>query len=188
MKHFWRVIENARPMPYDLDRQVENLGKELSTWTVSEVLQFELALRRELQALDNSAVAELYLLIFNEIRGEYPNYTFSGFLSDDNYIYFRAWIILQGEAFVASVQRDINAIRSLPIDVLLTVWGDSSGESLLYVADEASGGQARERAYEEHPELSYDGPGNELQLRDEATLCSVYTELCQYLQRHNTWF
>lgn len=161
----------------------------LDTWQQADLLEFEHVLRSELHNLETREVAELYILTFNKITGKNSTLTVDGYISDDNFLYFRCWIILQGVEFVKSIQQNINTIMDLPLSVLDTVWSDGGGEQLLYVTDRGEDTKIRDLACENFPDLDYDFSSKEVELpRAGVEICRAFPGLAVYLQRHSAWY
>lgn len=168
---FWDVIArtHSRERDYDADIHGEAIAQAMSTWSTEQLLSFELILRQEIQRLDTPEVAELYRMVFSE----------EDYISDDGFLYFRCWILLQGRAFTEAILSDINALAHLNYSHQ-SIWG---GEALLTATDDATGEEIRDEAYIRHPELDYDTHSAQYNrpLRSRAELAAQLPELSAFL-------
>lgn len=168
---FWDIIDrtHSREPDYDADIHGEAIAQAMSTWSAEELLSFELIVRKELQHLDTPEIAELYRMVFAE----------DDYISDDGFLYFRCWIILQGRAFTDAIKSDISALIHLDYSHQ-SIWG---GEALLTATDDATGQEIRDEAYIRHPELDYDTHSAQYNrpLRSRAELAIQLPELSAFL-------
>lgn len=163
---FWQAIDTAHHWKgahwseYDPDEQIALLTDHLATWNQEELLQFELTMRQELARLYTAEIIELYTVIWGECTPTKAGYDFDGYVSDDMFLYFRCWMLLQGKAFCDDMRADINRFVSggYSFDI-----ARCDGEGMLYVTDNAYAAThgdeedvIRDAAYDAAPELSYD--------------------------------
>ncbi len=89
----WRIIEQAKQESQgDGQRQVQLVEEALQQLSLEEIETFE----RIYQAFHNRSYSKrLWKAI----------HTFTGFVSDDNFHYFRAWLISRGEGIFCEVMR-----------------------------------------------------------------------------------
>lgn len=116
---FWQLIADTKAKhPNDFDAQMDALTLQLSALTNKEIIGFEATLREKVIELWSYKVKALYQILFGN------------YLSRDGFIYFRFWIISQGQEFyeLAIVNPDKLAGRIQP---------SYDGEMLMVVADKA---------------------------------------------------
>ena len=137
---FWRSIEksnkkqNANWSEYDIEEHIENLMELLSKSGKQKLIQFEKQLQIYLQQLYTAEIAELSIILECDFKHENETIIFDHSLSEDGFIYFRCWLLLKGQEFFTEISQDINALVSGKYGFNI---GDTWGEGLLYVADEA---------------------------------------------------
>lgn len=137
---FWNPIDksnqhkNSHWSEYDVDEHLENLTELLSGSSRQKLIQFEKFLQQNLHKLYTAEIAELAVILECDFKEENDQIIFDDYLSEDGFIYFRCWILLQGKEFFDDITKDINAFVSgkYGFDI-----ADTSAEGLLYVADEA---------------------------------------------------
>lgn len=137
---FWSSIEksnkhkNSHWSEYDIDEHLENLTELLSKSGKQKLIQFEKCLQENLHKLYAPEIAEFYILLTNDFENKNGQIVFEDYISEDGFIYFRCWILLQGKAFFDDIRKDLNAFISgkYGFDI-----ADTWAEGLLYVADEA---------------------------------------------------
>ena len=85
---FWRLIDDSRAKNQEsFDSQMDYLILQLSNMTDDEIIGFEKRLREKMIELWNYNIKSLYQILFGK------------YLSTDNFIYFRLWIISNGKGF-----------------------------------------------------------------------------------------
>ena len=137
---FWRSIEksnkkrNADWSEYNAEEHIENLTELLSKSGKQKLIQFEKQLQIYLNQLHTAKIAELSIILECEFKKENETIIFNDNLSDDGFIYFRCWLLLKGQEFFIEISQDINAFVNGKYSFNI---GDTWGEGLLYVADEA---------------------------------------------------
>lgn len=137
---FWNSIEKANKhknshwSEYDIDEHLQNLTESLSKSAKQKLMQFEKCLQENLHKLYTAEIAEFYILLTNDFQNKEGQIIFEDYISEDGFIYFRCWILLQGKSFFDDIQKDISNFVSGKYGVDI---GDTWAEGLLYVADEA---------------------------------------------------
>jgi hypothetical protein len=130
---FWQLIETAKK-DSGADQQVQEqvLISSLAKYAPEEIVEFECLMREYLIAADDFGIMAAQKII-------------DGYVSDDPYLYFRCWLVGQGEVvFQNALQRP---------DSLATVVEDpySEFEALLYVAtaayEQRTGQQEEDESY-----------------------------------------
>lgn len=132
---FWKLIEaskSARITSDDLDGQIAQLANLLSEHSSEEIVEFEVELRRILHELYRGDIVDLCIMIDNDFRLVDDKVVFEDGISDEGFIYFRCWLILQGEKLIKTLADGIENIVDVSVDI-----ADTWGEGLLYVADDA---------------------------------------------------
>lgn len=137
---FWSSIEksnkhrNSDSSEYDIEEHLENLTKLLSKSGKQKLIQFEKCLQQNLQKLYTAEIAELYIILTNDFKNENGQIIFDDYISEDGFIYFRCWLLLQGKELFDDITKDINSIINEKYGFNID---DTWAEGLLYVADEA---------------------------------------------------
>jgi len=187
---FWQLIETARAVqthPSHLNEAIAKLEDLLEDWSPQEMESFEKILREELQALFRSEIVELYLILENDFHEQNGRIVFNPYVSEDSFLYFRCWLILQGEACCRDIVSNPENILKFGVDISNT-WG----EGLLYVADNAyarhhgndDGFAIRDAVSFAHPELDYDFGGYKMKGEvDNMELDRKYPNLVAAIRR-----
>ena len=189
-ERFWEAIcksnkkGNKNWRTYDIDEHLENLTKLLSKWTKEQLIDFEIMLEKSLQQLYKASIAELSIILECNFKKENGTIIFDDYLSDDGFIYFRCWLILKGKEFFDDILENINNFNNgkYSFDI-----GNTWGEGLLYVADEAylakhsnaDESEISDAVFEQYPEIHYDSPYREMdkQPKGGIYLQKMYPEL-----------
>jgi hypothetical protein len=145
---FWQLIDATHQAAVgDAAMQENKLIEELAQHSLDDIVDFERLLRQYIIAADDFGIMAAQKII-------------QGWVSDDPYLYFRCWLISQGEQVYFEALRNPDSLAELD-----ATQGDTDFEPLLYVADEAfaiaTGMEEDEScprniAYEQG--LDYDGP------------------------------
>jgi predicted DNA-binding WGR domain protein len=137
---FWEAInksnkyKNLNWKEYDMEEHIESLTTYLAKSGKEKLILFEKELLKKLNQLYTAEIAELSIILECEFSNDNGVVEFDDYLSDDGFIYFRCWLLLQGEEFFYKVSKDINAYIHDKNDSILS---DYWGEGLLSVADQA---------------------------------------------------
>lgn len=197
---FWSSIEksnkhkNSHWSEYDIDEHLENLTELLSKSGKQKLIQFEKCLQQNLQKLYTAEIAEFYILLTNSFESKNGQIIFDDSISEDGFIYFRCWILLQGKEFFDDISQDLNAFISgkYSFDI-----ADTWAEGLLYVADEAYSinhenedeSEIQDAVDEMFPEvIHYDSPKREMNKKPAsgAELQKKYPELVDEIVKLNS--
>ena len=118
---FWELINaSKKKYPQDFDKQMEYLTASLTNLNNDQIVGFERVLREKVVELWNYNIKSLYQII----EGKY--------MSTDLFIYFRFWIISNGQDFYRIALNDTdNLFEFLPNRL------NETGEGLMYIADYA---------------------------------------------------
>ena len=145
---FWQLIDATHQAAVgDAFSQETKLIEELTQYSLDGIVDFERLLRQYILAADDFGIIAAQKII-------------QGWVSDDPYLYFRCWLISQGEQVYFEALRNPDSLAELD-----ATQGDTDFEPLLYVADEAFAivtgleedeSFPRNIAYEQG--LDYDGP------------------------------
>lgn len=111
---FWEIIEKA-----DAENIRDEIFEALVQLKEEDIVDFEKILRQKIIELDDFKVMATLNIV-------------EGYVSDDSYIYFRAWLISKGKAACEMALKDPNQLASI-IDTNEA----PEFEELLYLADEA---------------------------------------------------
>lgn len=117
---FWQLIDQTvAATPGDNDAREQYLVTALASRPLEEITGFELTLRRLLIEADDYGIMGAQKII-------------DGYVTDDPWLYFRCWLIGQGEAvFRAALQNPDSLVAVVPGPY------ECDFESLLYVATAA---------------------------------------------------
>ncbi len=116
---FWSLIESSKLQhPHNFDQQMDYLTKELSKLPNAQIVGFEMTLREKVVQLWDYNIKSLYQIMYGK------------YISTDLFIYFRFWIVSNGQEFFDSALTHTDELAP-KIEI------NEDGESLLYVADEA---------------------------------------------------
>lgn len=117
---FWSIIDASRARvgsEIDMQRQCECAAEILASGSTEEIVGFELTLRDLLRTANHFNLMAACKIC-------------QGYVSDDNYLYFRAGLILFGrDVFYASLEDPDVCSEALVLN--------TGGESVLYIADNA---------------------------------------------------
>ncbi|MEM0993879.1 MAG: DUF4240 domain-containing protein [Bacteroidota bacterium] len=117
-KTFWNVIEQKGKSTNDLSMLIN----KLSLLQEDEIISFEIVLRQKLVEINTWESYSICRIL-------------EGMPSEDNFLYFRCWIILQGESFFNHFSDDPNSVSEEFIFLAKKDFPD--GAHLLYVSDQA---------------------------------------------------
>lgn len=117
---FWQLIDQANAAaPTDNDGKEQYLVQALAARPLEEITAFELALRHFIIEADDYGLMGAQKII-------------DGYVTDDAWLYFRCWLIGQGEAvFRAALQNADSLVAVVPGPY------ECDFEGLLYVATKA---------------------------------------------------
>ncbi|WP_162910437.1 DUF4240 domain-containing protein [Hymenobacter oligotrophus] len=117
---FWQLIDQAvAAAPADNEGKEHFLMNALAAKPLEEIVAFELALRQHIIAADDYGLMAAQKII-------------DGYVTDDSWLYFRCWLIGQGQAvFAAALQNPDTLTAVVPGPY------ECDFESLLYVATAA---------------------------------------------------
>ncbi|MDJ1502038.1 DUF4240 domain-containing protein [Xanthocytophaga agilis] len=131
---FWQIIEKSKERTdRNFDKQIENIIDLLTNLPVKSIIRFD------------QIIGELYSKLHSSIiwaSGE----LIRGHCSDDNYDYFRAWLIGQGSRIYTIALTNPDDLAD--IDFIAEA-REYSGELLLYAASEAYEQKTGEDNFEE---------------------------------------
>ncbi|MEW6536900.1 MAG: DUF4240 domain-containing protein [Candidatus Auribacterota bacterium] len=131
---FWTLInDSSKKSNHDQSRQYEILKTSLMNLNPREILAFERILRKKIIECDNYKI-----LAASKIINDY--------VTDDSYLYFRAWLIAKGRIVFENALEDPD---SLAIHITKNEIADF--EDLLFIATEA---------YNDHPNNKEDNVDN----------------------------
>ncbi|WP_165822173.1 DUF4240 domain-containing protein [Hymenobacter edaphi] len=117
---FWQLIDQAAAAaPADNDARAQLLVNALASRPLEEITAFELTLRQHLIEADDYGIMAAQKII-------------DGYVSDDPYLYFRCWLIGQGEVVFRAALQHPDSLAALVPGAY-----ECDFEPLLYVATEA---------------------------------------------------
>jgi len=116
-EQFWSLIEHSKmQFPNDFESQMSVLIDELSLLEDSKIIGFEMVLREKVIELLDFKIKSFYQILFGN------------YVSTDAFLYFRFWIISNGEKFM---KESLNS----PDNLANSIYKTFEGETLLVVAD-----------------------------------------------------
>jgi hypothetical protein len=117
---FWQLLDQAiAAAPNDNEGKENFLIDSLATRPLDEIIGFELALRQHIIAADDYGLMAAQKII-------------DGYVTDDSWLYFRSWLIGQGQAvFTTALHNPDTLVAVVPSAY------ECDFESLLYVATAA---------------------------------------------------
>ena len=117
---FWRIIDFARlHAQEDSQRQELLLVKGLEQYSAENIIEFECLLRQTIIDADDFKVMAAEKIM-------------EGSVSDDSYVYFRCWLIGQGEQVFTEALRNPDSLVTV-----VTAETTTDFEALLYVTTQA---------------------------------------------------
>jgi len=118
---FWTLIDNSRAQTSkDDDAFLELLQSKLQALSKEEIVEFECLLRKMIIQIDHFDVMAVQKIV-------------DGSVSDDGYLYFRAWVVSQGKEAYYKILNDTDNTATL----FDTNEAFHELELLLYVAESA---------------------------------------------------
>jgi hypothetical protein len=116
---FWQLVESTKQEAKgDQQLQEQMLISSLEKHEPEQIIEFECILREYLIEADHYNIIAAQKII-------------DGYVSDDSYLYFRCWLIGQGETVFTNVLQNPDSLASIVEDPY------QDFEALLYVATEA---------------------------------------------------
>jgi hypothetical protein len=126
---FWQLMDASKSAAAGKQTaQADFLSEQLATWEPEQIIEFELRLRENLRQADDYQVMGALKIL-------------DGYVTDDSYLYFRCWLVGQGEAVFRQALLNADSLAQVAQEPY------QEFENLLYVATEAFGrrtGQAKE--------------------------------------------
>lgn len=119
-QEFWHIINFSKQNAAD-DNEIQEalLIKTLAQYAPNDIVEFECLLRQCLEEADDFTVMAAEKII-------------EGSVTDDSYIYFRCWLVAQGEEVFTEAVRNPDELSQVEADGLATDF-----EPLLYVSTAA---------------------------------------------------
>ncbi|OIH95620.1 DUF4240 domain-containing protein [Curtobacterium sp. MCBA15_001] len=171
---FWEVIAAARGTTDDTARAARPsaLRTQLERLSDHDVEAFDLRYGQELAALDRWSVWD-------------AGYAAAGGMTDDDFEYFRSWLVGKGQSAVHQVETDPDGLVRLlgPADAAKDGFDD---EELEYVADDVLAeriGSDRADAFDDHA-LAADGDDPTGTESAESTIDLRYPQLAAWARAH----
>ncbi|MDR2221903.1 MAG: DUF4240 domain-containing protein [Flavobacteriaceae bacterium] len=188
---FWKVIEESNQQEgegwedYDQEEHIDEIIDKLSQTDKNHLIVFEKVMQQKLHELYTAEIAELYMILLCDFSVDEDKIEFEDYISEDEFIYFRCWLLLKGKAFFDDIQKDIeNFVNGEYSFDISECWG----EELLYVADAANevmngveqSEEIRDTVFELYPDLvHYDNVEETMnrEIHNGLKLQQVYPEL-----------
>jgi hypothetical protein len=184
-ERFWKMIGDSRPglpgQKRDLKESISRITEDLSYLGDNDIIEFEKTLRQTLKALHHAHIAELSVILTHKWLIHNGRVIFNCHPSDDGFLYFRCWMIMQGRKVISDCLSDPSRFLGHRVDIMET-WA----EALLYVTDDAydrkhgaiHSGYIQDHMEEHYPSLNYDLNAYAMQGEpDTASLDIKYPEL-----------
>ena len=126
---FWQLINASKAAGAGQQpAQADFLSEQLATLEPEQIIEFECRLREALREADDYQVLGALKIL-------------DGYVTDDSYLYFRCWLVGQGETVFRNALHSADSLAQVAEETYLEF------ENLLYVATEAFGrrtGRAKE--------------------------------------------
>ncbi|UOQ53620.1 DUF4240 domain-containing protein [Hymenobacter cellulosivorans] len=128
---FWQLIDASKTAAAgDQTAQADFLSEQLAALEPAQIIEFECRLRENLREADDfNIMAALKIM--------------DGYVSDASYLYFRAWLVGQGQTVFQNALRDADSLAQVAKEPY------QDFENLLYVATEAFGRRTGQREEDE---------------------------------------
>lgn len=150
---FWEIVDHTQPANIsDTDLHEKLLIDKLSKYSEEDIVDFEIILRQLIDEADHYQVMAAQKII-------------NGWVTDDSFLYFRCWLIAQGEYVFYSTLKNADFLADIVMDSQ-----DTNFKELLSVSTSAyqikSGKQEeddtfpRAVAVEKHSDLDYNFGGS----------------------------
>lgn len=137
---FWEIIEKADTAKqrtnakYDVSSHLEELTTLLTKYSNGHLVVFEKVMQEQLQQMFTAEIAELCIILECEFTENKGVIDFNAYLTDDDFIFFRCWLLLKGRAICEDVKGDIRCFDNVMNNVEA---GENRAEDLLRVCDKA---------------------------------------------------
>ncbi|UOQ78729.1 DUF4240 domain-containing protein [Hymenobacter sp. 5516J-16] len=113
---FWQIIDSTREAALgDQERHQQALISRLESYSPEQIVEFECLLRQHVLEADTFLIMAAQKII-------------DGYVSEDPYLYFRCWLVGQGETVFTEALRNPDSLAPLLHDPY------QEFEALLYVA------------------------------------------------------
>ncbi|NJN35261.1 MAG: DUF4240 domain-containing protein [Saprospiraceae bacterium] len=116
-KNFWRHIKKSQEENETPKEQIEELIALLSDKSEEELVAFEINLRKQLKKLNQSSIIALCAILENKPKIEGKRVKFEKKPSQNGFLYFRCWLILQGQNVVDTVLENIEKLVDTDVNI-----------------------------------------------------------------------
>jgi Protein of unknown function (DUF4240) len=163
-KAFWRIIKNSQEDAETPKEQIEEVIALLSDKTEEELVAFEVNLRKCLKKLNQPSIIALCTILDNKLVQEGGRVKFPKKPSQNSFLYFRCWVVLQGQAVFEAVLTDIEKLVDTDVNIENLKASSLLDASSFAFSDDEEDETIRKAANKFDKKLNYD---NEQVLEDE---------------------
>jgi hypothetical protein len=163
-KAFWRVIKNSQEEAETPKEQIEEIIALLSDKSEEELVAFEVNLRKCLKKINTTKVMQLCAILDNKPVKEGGRVKFPKRPTLNSFLYFRCWVVLQGQAVFDIVLNDIEKLVDTDVNIENLKASSLLDASSFAFSDDEEDETIRKAANKFDKKLNYD---NEIVLEDE---------------------
>jgi hypothetical protein len=116
-KAFWRLIKKSQEDCETPKEQIEELIALLSDKSEEELVAFEVNLRKQIKALNKTEIIALCTILENKPKVQGKRVVFEKKPSQNGFLYFRCWLVLQGQEVVNMVLGDIEKLVDTDVNI-----------------------------------------------------------------------
>lgn len=135
---FWEVIaktgtaKNGINAKYDVSSHIEELTTQLTMYSSGHLVVFEKVMQEQLHEMFTAEIAELCIILECDFTESNGVINYNAYLTDDDFIYFRCWLLLKGKAVCEEVKADI---LRFDVEANSVETSEYRAEELLHVSD-----------------------------------------------------
>ncbi len=163
-KNFWRHIKKSQEENETPKEQIEELIALLSDKSEEELVAFEVNLRKQIKRLNQPSLIALCTILENKPKMEGTRVKFEKKPSQNGFLYFRCWLILQGQSVVDSVLENIEKLVDTDVNIENLKASGLLDASLFAFSDDEEDETIKKAANKFDKKLNYD---SEQVLEDE---------------------
>ena len=116
-KAFWRLIKKSQEDSETPKEQIEEIIALLSDKSEEELTAFEINLRKQLKALNKPSIIALCTILDNKPEVQDKRVKFNKKPTQNSFLYFRCWIVLQGQDVVAAMLDNIEKLVDTDVNI-----------------------------------------------------------------------
>jgi Protein of unknown function (DUF4240) len=116
-KAFWRIIKKSQEESETPKEQIEEVIALLSDKSEEELIAFEINLRKQLKALNKPSIISLCTILENKPQVEGKRVLFPKKPTQNGFLYFRCWLVLQGQDVVNAMHENIEKLVDTDVNI-----------------------------------------------------------------------